>query len=104
MTQDDLLGCGRTRAKTISWQMAEACMKTAGSPYRIVYDTAKAHAVETHPEWTIGHRHKHALRIVAKRILQDLWRVRQNLPPTTHHQTTPLRATLLVEEPESGTE
>lgn len=50
------------------------------SPYRVVYDERKRHTQETHAEdWTDGHRHQDALRVTAKRILRDLWRVARDL-------------------------
>jgi len=75
-----------TKAKTRAYLIAESCMKqlapqcrlghiTAGteleaigpacecSPYRVVYDTRRAHTATTHPEWTDGHSHNDALRV-----------------------------------------
>lgn len=72
------------------------------SPYRLLYEQRKAategrtHAVAcvrcgpagkpAHPgtPWSDGHRHADALRIVAKRILRDLWREAKRI-----HETTP---------------
>lgn len=44
------------------------------SPYRVVYDTRRAHTATTHPDWSDGHSHNDALRIASKAILRDLWR------------------------------
>jgi hypothetical protein len=41
--------------------------------YRYLYEARRAHTAGTHPEWTLGHSHNDALRIVGKRILADLW-------------------------------
>lgn len=43
--------------------------------YRHTYDQRRAHTAITHPEWTAGHSHNDALRIVGKEILRDLWTV-----------------------------
>jgi hypothetical protein len=52
--------------------VAESCMKHRHSPYRAVYDCERAKWAER--DTTDGHRHAHALRIVGKAILLDLWR------------------------------
>jgi hypothetical protein len=62
-----------TDAKTRAYLIATSCIKQAGD-YRQVYDARRAHTAETHPDWTPGHSHNDALRIVSKRILRDLWR------------------------------
>lgn len=46
--------------------------------YRRIYDARKAATADR--EWTDGHRHADALRIVGKEILRDLWQ-------TSHAQT-----------------
>lgn len=43
------------------------------SPYRDVYDNRRARSAVTHPEWSDGHSHNDALRVVAKAFLKDLW-------------------------------
>jgi len=71
--------------------IAESCMKTPTSPYRKVYDEARAkyadavHAEECKrcgpsgkpaqrgTELSDGHKHARALRLVAKTFLRDLW-------------------------------
>jgi hypothetical protein len=87
-----------TRAKMRAYLIAESCMKlgkcsqcrggqsaTDGhyksaasacdcSAYRKVYERRRAHTATTHPEWTDGHSHNDALRVVSKEILKDLWR------------------------------
>lgn len=42
------------------------------SPYRDTYDQRRAHTAER-DDWTDGHKHADALRIVGKHILRDLW-------------------------------
>lgn len=62
-----------TDAKTRAYLVAVSCMKTPGAPYRECYLDRRAHTLLTHPEWTDGHSHNDALRIVSKAILRDLW-------------------------------
>jgi hypothetical protein len=59
-------------AKMRTHLVAVSCIKHASSPYRPVYERERE-------KWssrdvTDGHRHNHALRVVGKRILLDLWR------------------------------
>lgn len=86
-----------TKAKMRAYLIAESCMKQldpqcrdghlpcdtqnattvpacACSPYRVVYDSRRAHTAITHPEWTDGHSHNDGLRVASKAILRDLWR------------------------------
>lgn len=58
-------------AKMRAFLIAESCIKHSASPYRAVYDAARANW-ETR-DTTPGHRHNHALRCVAKRVLRDLF-------------------------------
>lgn len=62
-----------TDAKTRAYLIATSCIKTSGE-YRQVYDARRALTGQTHPDWTPGHSHNDALRIVSKRVLRDLWR------------------------------
>lgn len=62
-----------TNAKTRAYLISTSCIKTDGE-YRKVYDARREHTATTHPEWTPGHSHNDALRVVSKRILRDLWR------------------------------
>ncbi len=66
-------------AKTRAYLVAESCMKCRQSPYRAVYDHRREHTAQTHPEWTLGHSHNDALRVVAKAVLRDLWREARRL-------------------------
>lgn len=70
------------QAKTRAFLIAESCIKQTGetdskgrprsrSPYRDVYDTAKAKWADR--DTTDGHKHNHALRCVAKAVLKDLY-------------------------------
>lgn len=103
MSQADALGLGSARCKMLVHLLAEATIKvtppkvqpiaivpSAGSgpestmpatangvavrdrfSYRRIYDNRKAATVNR--DWTDGHRHADALRIVGKEILRDLW-------------------------------
>ncbi len=63
-----------TDAKTRAYLIATSIVKQTSSPYRATYDARREHTAETHPDWTAGHSHNDALRIVSKAILRDLWR------------------------------
>lgn len=58
-------------AKMRAFLVAESCMKNKESPYRKVYD--KARASWDGKNTTDGHKHNHALRLTAKEILKDLF-------------------------------
>lgn len=88
MTAADAAAMGSPKAKMLVRLIAEACMKQTRSPYRDVYDTARAkYADRVHdtdcPQclkdgvpggpWRPGHQHAAALRLVGKTILKDLW-------------------------------
>lgn len=62
-----------TDAKTRAYLIATSCIKQTGE-YRDLYDERRAHTAVSHPDWTPGHSHNDALRIVSKRVLRDLWR------------------------------
>lgn len=63
-----------TNAKTRAYLVATSCMKQApGNHFRDVYDRRRAHTAITHPDWTPGHSHQDALRVVSKEILKQLW-------------------------------
>lgn len=62
-----------TDAKTRAYLIATSCIKSGGE-YRAVYDRRRTLTATTHPDWTPGHSHNDALRIVSKRMLRDLWR------------------------------
>jgi hypothetical protein len=79
-------------AKMRAFLVAESCVKQRGSPYRKVYDDARAkYAGTAHDEpcvrcgpqgkpapagspLSLGHQHARALRVVAKAVLRDMWR------------------------------
>jgi hypothetical protein len=61
-------------AKMRAYLIAESCVKQTRSPYRAVYDARRAHTAVTRPDWTAGHSHADAMRVVSKRVLRDLWR------------------------------
>lgn len=62
----------KTEIKTRAYLVATSCIKTDGR-YRKVYDERRSRTAGTHPDWTLGHSHNDALRIVSKEILKDMW-------------------------------
>ena len=79
-----------TQAKTRTYLIAAKCVMFDGvpdkngrprarSPFRDTYDARKARTLETHPDWTDGHRHADATRIVSKEILKQMWREARRL-------------------------
>lgn len=91
MTASELAAMGSPDLKMLVHLAAECCMKQKASPYRLVYEQqrtlgiSKLHTVEcvrcgpsgkpAQPgtPWSAGHQHAHALRVVGKEILRDLW-------------------------------
>lgn len=70
----------RRRGEQCNWSVtakmrarlcAESCIKKAHSPYRPIYDRERAKWAER--DTTDLHKHNHALAVVAKAILRDLW-------------------------------
>ena len=78
-------------ARMRTYLVAESCIKQRRSPYRVVYDGARAkYADAVHTRDCVrcgptgspapsgsalsdGHKHARALRLVAKQILKDMW-------------------------------
>lgn len=56
-------------------RIADPCIKQRACPYRRDYDARRALTAVTHPDWTAGHSHNDARRIVAKAVLRDMWLV-----------------------------
>ncbi len=69
---EEVAATGNPVAKMLVHLLAEACMK-AGGPYRDAYDLRRAATALAHFDWTKGHSHNDALRIIGKTILKDLW-------------------------------
>lgn len=59
-------------AKMRAFVVADSCIKTRQSPYRAVYDAARANWADR--DTSDGHKHAHALRLVAKAILKDIFK------------------------------
>lgn len=96
-TQEQLFARGNPDAKKRVWLIASQFVKTASSPYRAVYDEARArYADRTHvaacprcgpagkpalpgSPWSAGHQHAAAIRYVGKRFLLDLWKEARRL-------------------------
>lgn len=60
-------------AKMRAFRIAEKVIQCGNPTYRALYDARRAHTAVTRPEWTAGHSHNDALRIVAKAVLKDMW-------------------------------
>lgn len=58
-------------AKMRAFLIAESCIKQRESPYRSVYDRARKSWEKR--DVSDGHKHNHALRLVAKDVLKDLF-------------------------------
>lgn len=91
MTADQAAAMGSPRAKMLVHLLSEGAVKEprrriadlldgnqllggASWPYRHVYESTRV-AVEDRDDWTDAHKHAHALRLVGKEILRDLWAV-----------------------------
>lgn len=91
-TQEQAFKAGSPLAKTIVHMMADFAVRLNGepdkngrprpmTPYRPLYERAKAEALATHEKWTPMHAHNHAVRLVGKAILKDVWRVQHGQEP-----------------------
>lgn len=71
--------CTEAAKKGEGWSPPPADCRCAerGFRYRVVFDRERAKWADR--DTTDGHRHAHALRVVAKEILKDLWREAQRL-------------------------
>jgi hypothetical protein len=76
-------------ARKRTWLVASSCMKQRDSPYRAVYDEARAQCTEAVDEGgrplTLMHQHNRAIRRVAKQVLKDLWRESRRLHGLAYH-------------------
>jgi hypothetical protein len=91
MSADEVFALGNPALKKLLYLAALECMKCRGGVYRLIYERArlevadKVHSVECvrcgpsgkpalpGSPWSPGHQMAHALRIVGKEILRDLW-------------------------------
>lgn len=96
-TKEQILARGNPEAKKRVWLLSSQFVKTATSPYRVVYEEARAHYAErTHESpcvrcgpagkpalpgspWSKGHQHAAAIRKVGKVFLLDLWKESRRL-------------------------
>lgn len=95
MTAEQLAGLGNPTMKMLVHIQAEFCMKQKGR-YRLLYETIrsqvedKKHTVpcvrcgpsgkpaQDGTPWAKGHQHAHALRVLGKEILRDMWLARHH--------------------------
>lgn len=66
------------RLKTACRLVAKSFL-LSGSPYRRIYDDARAYYDRNRPDWTDGHRHNAAIRKMIKVWLQHVWVVWRKL-------------------------
>lgn len=66
------------RLKTICYKAAGSFLKCS-SPYRAIYNSARAYYDENRLDWTKGHCHLAAMRKMTKVFLQHLWIVWRTL-------------------------
>jgi hypothetical protein len=71
MTAEEAAQAGNPQAKMLTHLIAESIIKIRRAPLRAVYDEGRAKYEER--DWTDGHRHNAALRLVGKAFLKDLW-------------------------------
>lgn len=72
------------RLKTTCYLISSSFLKCS-SPYRDVYDSARAYYDAQRPDWTKGHQHNAAMRKMTKMFLSHLWvtwRTLEDLPTT----------------------
>ena len=81
ITEAEARACGSVAAKRHCYLLATQQVRLHG-PFRELYDAERIKAKEKvdakGEPWTEGHAHAHALRVVAKALLKDLWRVRRD--------------------------
>lgn len=93
MTADQLAGLGNPTLKMLVHLQAEFCMKQKGR-YRLLYEAIrgqvedKVHSIpcvrcgpsgkpaQEGTPWAKGHQHAHALRVLGKELLRDMWLAR----------------------------
>jgi hypothetical protein len=61
-----------TRLKATCYLVGVSMLRSS-SPYRVIYDHARARYAQTRPEWTPMHQHMAALRKMVKIFLSHLW-------------------------------
>lgn len=82
---DDCEFCQEAWAKTSA---AKSKAKAEGRPTVPSFDCAAMGGIH----WTDGHRHADALRVLAKAIVHDLWRISRNLEPLVYELAKDSRA------------
>ena len=103
MSQEDAFALGKPLLKSRLRLIAEGMLKASNPHFRAIYDITRAHVAERVHEkpcaqcrakagdpWRKGHQHAHALRIVAKRFLQDLWCEAKRLHDAAMRGTDPM--------------
>jgi hypothetical protein len=77
MTEDDARAMGAPTPKRTTHLLAEGAIKARNPDLRALYDARRARTAVTHDDWTPGHSHADALRLVGKEMLRGIWRAAQ---------------------------
>lgn len=67
------VGKGLENHQLGSAKKAGTNFSVAKGPYGHVYVARRTHCLETHPDWSRGHYHDDAMRVMTKAVLKDLW-------------------------------
>ena len=92
------------RLKVALYLVATSFMRSR-SPYKALYDNARVKYDRTHPEWTLLHKHRAALRIMIKVFLTHLWkrwRTLEGLPTTDLYVESHLGHTTIYQPEDYG--
>lgn len=61
------------KRRKLSYLIGKQIVNQNKGPYRQHYDKIKAEAKKIHPDWTDGHRDRHAMLLATKLFLKHLW-------------------------------
>jgi len=92
------------RLKTTCYLIAESFLR-CNSPYRAIYDEAKAYYQAERSDWTLGHCHNAAMRKMVKIFLSHLWlrwRELEGLPTSRPYVHAHLEHTHVYEPADFG--
>ena len=87
-TEEGLKAGYSPRRRAMMHIVGDCLIKLQGKagPYRKVYDDRKAYEEAQHPELSLGHRHKRAMRYMEKRFLLDLWKQWRKYAGSKHRE------------------
>ncbi len=112
MSQAEALACGNPLAKMVVHIIAKTALRLNGvpdkngkeramTPYYPKYLEWKERAAAAHADWKPGRIDNHAIRLVGKAILKDIWRVQHGFEPA-YGARTPWAPRTLDEQPVSA--